>query len=728
MIFEHTENVYFSKKIEEEIKNNKMIEKLSQEANGLPRFGHLSADNMFGIGYEAVKPEDIPNFLDESGLLKKRKARMGKNNSVKKIDEEQILKRFEYTVQEYIRFYDFYKNQEVSEENTEAFYVMLQTKLMILRKYDYNREDVYLSNVFDAIDKMYPEVGENINILREKFEKLNNYYMEVILSDGTSLNLYKAIEDVLYGLYLHADPDKIERLLKTNKNVYLISKTDYELYDVYRSVFSKGLVMELITKTVLFIGFGFADPNLDRFISIVRHTFEKYSPPTHYCFMRSVSYEDYLDEKGNLTRQKKIEFEQDKKLQDLKIRSMKGYGIHTILVDDFTQITAMLKYIRDKYTLNKVFISGALDPNDSHNYGCHFDEPYNINFKNGEWFIMQLSKRIIDDGYDIVNGFGVGIGNYVVSGAYMGGVQRGGSDYVSKHLTIQPLISVEQQESDKKDEVRRKLIRDCGTVIFLFGKTLYEDNNSKKDELDNDGTYREYEIAVKEVKNVIPVGATGLTSRYIYNEVYSENQNTPFIDRLNAVDENINCMQLIDDIMAMIESEKRKKEENIKQTLMKDAFSNDDMSHDNLPDQINVFVSFHFAGANQQSRLILSVLDDEPGINPVKESGKISDESKIEQWIDKKIKSTSVTILILSKGMTKSIWVGREIQKSIEENNKFVLIDISSGQYDKDFLSQYKIGSKSLDEIYPIHSVENCNEKEGFADVGKWVRDAVADI
>ena len=171
-----------------------MIEKLSQEANGLPRFGHLSADNMFGIGYEAVKPEDIPNFLDEAGLLKKRKARMGKNNSVKKIDEEQILKRFEYTVQEYIRFYDFYKNQEVSEENTEAFYVMLQTKLMILRKYDYNREDVYLSKVFDSIDKMYPELKENVSMLRERFEKLNNYYMEVILSDGTSLNLYKAIE------------------------------------------------------------------------------------------------------------------------------------------------------------------------------------------------------------------------------------------------------------------------------------------------------------------------------------------------------------------------------------------------------------------------------------------------------------------------------------------------------------------------------------------------------
>lgn len=31
-------------------------------------------------------------------------------------------------------------------------------------------------------------------------------------------------------------------------------------------------------------------------------------------------------------------------------------------------------------------------------------------------------------------------------------------------------------------------------------------------------------------------------------------------------------MQLIDDIMSMIESEKHKKEQNLKKTLMKDAF------------------------------------------------------------------------------------------------------------------------------------------------------------
>ena len=76
-IFEHTENFYISKKIEEEIKNNEMLEKLSQEANGLPVFGHLNVDNMFGIGYEAVKPEDIPNFLDESWAIKEEESTDG---------------------------------------------------------------------------------------------------------------------------------------------------------------------------------------------------------------------------------------------------------------------------------------------------------------------------------------------------------------------------------------------------------------------------------------------------------------------------------------------------------------------------------------------------------------------------------------------------------------------------------------------------------------------------
>ena len=103
--------------------------------------------------------------------------------------------------------------------------------------------------------------------------------------------------------------------------------------------------MELIKNTMLFIGFGFSDPNLDRIISLVRHTFENYSPPNHYCFMRSVRYEEYVDENGELPDEKRMEYEQDKRLQDLRIKSMTTYGIQTILVEDFKQITEMLNIL-----------------------------------------------------------------------------------------------------------------------------------------------------------------------------------------------------------------------------------------------------------------------------------------------------------------------------------------------------------------------------------------------
>lgn len=603
----------------------------------------------------------------------------------------------------------------------------INTDLTMIAQYYENEctRDGLNRAIFNEFSKV-PTRNDNMEILASL--PINTYWTtnyDSIIEDTLRKNR-KTVdvisEQVQYKNYTF-ERDAVVYKMHGDKSIpdrAVITKTDYEVYDAYRAVFSKGLVMELITKTVLFIGFGFSDPNLDRIISIVRHTFEKYSPPNHYCFMRSVSYKDYLDENEKLTEQKRVEFEQDKRLQDLKVRSMRDYGIQTILVDDFTQITAMLRYIRDKFTLNNVFISGALNPKYPRNYGGIFNRKSGVaNFNNGEQFIMQLAKRIIDDGYDIVNGFGVGIGNYVVSGAYMGGVQSGGADYVAKHLTIQPLISVEQQDTAKKDEVRETLIMNCGTVIFLFGKTPYKfsSNNDVKKDLENDGTYHEYEIAKKHKKNIIPVGVTGWTSQYIYEEIYNENTSKVFISKLNN---KVKFDQLIDNIMEMIENEKQKKEADMRKVLMKNVFSND------ISEQINVFVSFHFNGASQQAEFILSILEEEQGIDVVREFDKKDDVSEIKHWIDQKIKSTSVTILLLSERISESRWVGREIEKSIEGNNKFVLIDISNGKYDKKFLHKYKIGSKSLDEIYSIYSVNEIDKREGFADVGKWVRDAAA--
>ena len=91
--------------------DNEKIEKLQQmidESNHIVFFGGA------GVSTES----HIPDFRSTDGLY----------HQTYKYPPEVMVSHTFYT-QHTEEFYDFYKNQEVSEENTEAFYVMLQTKL-----------------------------------------------------------------------------------------------------------------------------------------------------------------------------------------------------------------------------------------------------------------------------------------------------------------------------------------------------------------------------------------------------------------------------------------------------------------------------------------------------------------------------------------------------------------------------------------------------------------------
>ena len=50
--------------MKQEIENSDALQKLSQEANGLPTMGYLNSENDYGVGYTPVGMDEIPNFLD----------------------------------------------------------------------------------------------------------------------------------------------------------------------------------------------------------------------------------------------------------------------------------------------------------------------------------------------------------------------------------------------------------------------------------------------------------------------------------------------------------------------------------------------------------------------------------------------------------------------------------------------------------------------------------------
>jgi len=67
----------------------------------------------------------------------------------------------------------------------------------------------------------------------------------------------------------------------------VVTKDDYESYDSTRHLFSLALQGDLVSKTFLFIGFSFNDPNLNYILSRIRALLGE-NRREHYCLLRRV--------------------------------------------------------------------------------------------------------------------------------------------------------------------------------------------------------------------------------------------------------------------------------------------------------------------------------------------------------------------------------------------------------------------------------------------------------
>jgi len=49
----------------------------------------------------------------------------------------------------------------------------------------------------------------------------------------------------------------------------VLTKQDYEIYDLEKQLFTDSLTSDFIEKTLLFVGFSFSEPNVERILSKV---------------------------------------------------------------------------------------------------------------------------------------------------------------------------------------------------------------------------------------------------------------------------------------------------------------------------------------------------------------------------------------------------------------------------------------------------------------------------
>ena len=119
----------------------------------------------------------------------------------------------------------------------------------------------------------------------------------------------------------------------------VLTKDDYERYQSTRGQYVTALSGDLVAKMFLFLGFSFTDPNLDYILSRVRISLHG-KPRDHYCIFREVPAIQFPSDDA---------FRYADIKQRLAINDLKRFGVQTLLVDEYSDITALLKQIENRF-------------------------------------------------------------------------------------------------------------------------------------------------------------------------------------------------------------------------------------------------------------------------------------------------------------------------------------------------------------------------------------------
>lgn len=384
--------------------------------------------------------------------------------------------------------------------------VDLETDLIAIAQYHFNKRKTRST----LNQKLIEEFTEDVK-LTTNHHLLANLPIRTVWTTNYDQLIERACQDAKKRFEAKIDPKNLApSKRRVDVTIYkmhgdasspdgaILTKEDYELYNRTHLAFTHILESDLISKTFLFLGFSFTDPNIEYVLSRIRVLVG--TGRDHYCIMRR-------EPKAKGLKGKRLaEHEYSERKQQLRIDDLGRYNIRTILVDEYSEITAILKELNRRVHLSDIFVSGSA-----------FDyEP------RGRESIEKLSRQIgielINRGYNLISGFGLGIGSFVIVGAMEAAYTDELIDTDSR-LTLRPFPQGDAPGGMTVpqfwEKYRRDMISKAGFAIFLCG--------NKKDDKGNavlaGGVIQEFEIAQQLGVYPIPIGATGSAAREIWKIV-----------------------------------------------------------------------------------------------------------------------------------------------------------------------------------------------------------------
>lgn len=278
----------------------------------------------------------------------------------------------------------------------------------------------------------------------------------------------------------------------------VITKDDYEQYERRRPLFVESLKGDLIEKTFLFLGFSFTDPNIDYILSRVRVLLGT-NVRDHFCVMRTPQ------RPSKMTSRQRAEYEYEQRKVILRQADLLRFGIETVWVEDFTHVEPLLGALSSFIHRKTVFVSGA----------AH--DPAPLGRARLDDLAREIGVRVIGEGYNLVSGFGFGLGEQCVIGALRAlyGVPKGAD---LERLVVRPFPRVERRNQKAQNTRHREdLIARSGILVVIAGN-----REQAGGVVISPGVLEEVEIALREGKYIIPMGATGHAARTIWEKAVAD--------------------------------------------------------------------------------------------------------------------------------------------------------------------------------------------------------------
>lgn len=353
-------------------------------------------------------------------------------------------------------------------------------------------------------------------------DTLKNKYNKLVDVKKSNFNLSSNLRDRDATVYkFHGDIDDLSSIVLTRR--------DYEEFENKNIPFINNLNGDLISKTFVFVGYSFNDPDLLNILKNIKYIHNGYNR-IHYALLKKVDYNDY----SNIEAFNYAKIKREYVTQDLM-----RYGIVVVEVDDFKDIPQIFHDIKRKCILNNIYIAGSSR-----------QLPDNWPEQTANQFLFTLGYRLAKEGFKVCTGYNEGVGPQIENGV-LNAVSECNLN-LNKSLNIKrlPLIngSLKHMSSESKNAMRHDIYNNNGIMITLFGNNFY-DNVLKPSQ----GVLNDYKRAKKAGMYIIPVASTGGASKIIFDEISKNLSEYQYLHQhFDALTNELNPNLLCDTIFQII--------------------------------------------------------------------------------------------------------------------------------------------------------------------------------